>query len=93
MATPRRNKVRVYKDTLGVYVWDCEVESCRAPDDTYRRGASIHWEIAQHQADDHARDWHIQARHVPHDMSTPPGGVHFDWSDTGMHVRVRSHEG
>lgn len=83
----RSNKIRVWKHPIGVFVWDCQVESCKARHDQ-RSGASIHWEIAQHYADDHAREWHRPVKHIPHDMGTPPGGTHYDWSDTGMHVRI-----
>jgi hypothetical protein len=83
-----RNRVKVWKHPMGFFMWDCRVETCKAPDDK-RHGASVHWEIAHHNADDHAREYHRPAKHTPRDMGTPPGGTHFDWSDTGMHLRVR----
>lgn len=84
----RRNRVRVCKDPTGVFVWYCDVERCPAPD-AVRSGASFFWEISQHNADEHVREWHQAPRQVPRDAQTPPGGTHFDWSETGYHVRVR----
>jgi hypothetical protein len=84
-----RNKVRVWKyGTLGMFVWECLYENCPSPNSSFRSGASIHWEIAQLQADDHARTWHARPKNVSRDADTPPGGSHFEWSDTGMHVKV-----
>lgn len=84
----RSNRVRVWRDPIGMYIWACGVENCRAPV-VKCGGASVHWEVAQHQADDHVRDWHADARHLPHDpASTPPGVAVFDWSETGQHLRM-----
>lgn len=85
-------RVRVWKHPVGLFAWDCDVESCKAQDSA-RHGASLFWEIAQNQADDHAREWHVHTRRVPHDVPTPPGGLHFEWSDTGMHVRIPDQRG
>jgi hypothetical protein len=82
----RKRKVRVWKDPLGLYWWRCHVEGCGAD---IKEGTSIHWEIAQHYADEHVREFHRPPKHVPHDLPTPPGGQHYDWSDTGFHLRVR----
>jgi hypothetical protein len=80
-------KVRVYKvPPLGVFVWECNSESCHAPEDYARSGASIHWEIANHDAHEHAANWHFTPKHLGRDLETPPGGAHFDWTDTG-HIR------
>lgn len=84
----RRNRVRVWKHPTGLFVWDCGVESCKATD-TARHGASFYWEIAQHMADTHVREWHRPEKHLSHDMPTPPGVPRFDWSDTGQHVRIQ----
>lgn len=78
----RRNKVRVWKYMAGIWVWHCDHETCDAPD-SKRSGASIHWEIANLQANEHADDAHKPKKYIPHDVATPPGGMHFDWSDTG----------
>lgn len=78
-----RMKTKVWKDGLGVWNWRCRSEAHGTVG-----GVSVHWEIAQHQADAHARQWH-RRRHLSHDTPTPPGGTHYDWSDTGMHLRIR----
>jgi hypothetical protein len=80
-------RVRVYKDSLGFWWWQCRSEECERA-----AGATIHWEIAQHFADEHIREHHQPVRHIPRDVPTPPGGHHFDWSDTGMHLKVRDDE-
>lgn len=84
----RTGKVRVWKHPIGLFVWDCQYESCHAPDDSFRSGASVHWEIALIQANTHYHEWHRHRKHLSRDADTPPGGSHFEWSDTGMHVRV-----
>jgi hypothetical protein len=82
-------KVKVRKGVGGIWFWNCKSESCRH---TTNAGASIHWEIAQHGADEHVREHHKPASHLGRDIPTPPGGQHYDWSDTGMHVRIREDE-
>lgn len=80
----RKFKVRVYKESaLGVFVWECQVESCRAPEGYVRSGASMHWEVANHAAAEHVANWHHAPKHLCHDMGTPPGGTRIDWTDTG----------
>lgn len=83
----RHNPVRVWK-LVGFWMWECGRDSCRIASDKYWSGASAFWEIAQRAADEHAREWHRPA--MTHDLPTPPPGAQvFDWSDTGMHVKVR----
>lgn len=83
----RRGKVRVWKmHGSGIYLWQCNREDCEQEN---LSGASIHWEVAQYQADEHVREFHRPEKKLSRDMGTPPGGVRFDWSDTGMHVKVR----
>lgn len=79
-------KVQVRKGPNGLYVWYCEVGDCRGP---LKSGSSFFWEIVQHMADEHVREWHHPEKHIGRDMPTPPGGTHIDWSDTGMHLRIR----
>lgn len=86
---PRLKNVRVWKLPLGVWVWECRREACLNGRGVTCTGASTHWEIAQHYADEHVREHHRRVKHLSHDMGTPPGGTHYEWSDTGMHVRVR----
>jgi hypothetical protein len=87
-----KGKVRVWKQPgTGFYLWECERRKCQEMPDDKWSGGSIFWEIAQRAADEHAREWHRPR--VGRDVPTPPGGTHFDWSDTGMHVRIRSEDG
>ncbi|MFF8831341.1 hypothetical protein [Streptomyces sp. NPDC015131] len=88
----KHNKVRVWKmaGTPGIWLWQCSI--CKDSDEDVF-GASVFWEIAQYQADEHVRERHRPARHLSRDAGTPPGGTHIDWSDTGMHLRVREEDG
>ena len=81
-------RIRVYKHQIGLFVWECQHETCKAPAEYFKSGASIFWEIAQFQADAHATEWHVKPKLTPHDLGTPPGGLHFEWSDSGMHPVV-----
>jgi hypothetical protein len=79
-----RKPIKVRKDRFGVWWWWCQHENCRAREN---HGASMHWEVAMHLGDEHVREYHRPHR-VSHDTETPPGGAHYDWSDTGMHLRI-----
>lgn len=79
--------VRVWKHPVGVWAWDCRFQQCNAPNDEFREGASLFWEICQQQADEHAREWHKRERHISRDAPTPPGGAHYEFTDTG-HIHV-----
>lgn len=62
--TVHEGRVQVGKASRAHWRWTCDLHGCRAP--LYERyGHWMFWELAQHDADRHAREWHH--RPVSHD--------------------------
>jgi len=74
-------RAKLRKDAFGLWHWECD---CGA------KGVSFIWEVAQLMMNEHVAG-HGKPK-VSRDALTPPGGTHYDWSDTGMHVRIRESE-
>jgi hypothetical protein len=85
----KKRSIKVWQGNFGVWYWKCQAEQCRDKEPSLRSGCSMHWEIMQHQADEHAREEHRPPKVLlSHDTPTPPGGNHYDWSETGFHLRI-----
>ncbi|KPI09913.1 hypothetical protein OV450_3404 [Actinobacteria bacterium OV450] len=78
-----RSKIKIWKHD-GLWYWNCT----QCP---YSPTPSFSWSLAMQWAQYHHRLWHRETDHaaaIPHDMPTPPNGVHYDWSSTGTHLKV-----